>query len=92
MDNGRTKCLTEAEKIVNNDRQNNYGTPEDNFGCIANYWSVFLGRTITPADVATMMILVKAARLKTSPRHGDNWIDIAGYAACGYELTGVDND
>jgi hypothetical protein len=30
------------------------------------------------------MIGLKMARIKASPKR-DNWADIAGYAACGYE-------
>lgn len=38
---------------------------------------------LTPQDVACMMILLKVARIKSGHHKDDNWIDIAGYAACG---------
>jgi hypothetical protein len=41
---------------------------------------------VSATDVAVMMGLLKIARIKTSPAHADNWVDLAGYAACGGEL------
>jgi hypothetical protein len=46
-----------------------------------------MGDELTPADVAAMMILMKVSRITTSPGKEDNWVDIAGYAACGAEVT-----
>jgi len=40
---------------------------------------------LKPHDVALMMALLKIARLKGNPIHGDSWVDLAGYAACGAE-------
>ena len=37
-------------------------------------------------DVANMMILLKLARAKQNPDHLDNFVDIAGYAACNYDI------
>ena len=45
-----------------------------------------IGREITPVDVAQMMILLKVARAKGNQKHQDNWIDVAGYAACAGEI------
>lgn len=38
---------------------------------------------VTPSEVANMMAAMKIARTADNPYHEDNWIDIAGYAACG---------
>lgn len=43
---------------------------------------------IGPEDVAAMMCLFKAARIATGHDKADNWVDLAGYAACGGELQG----
>lgn len=82
----RTEVLETANKIINGSRQENYGNPESNFQKIANYWSQYLGKDITPADVAIMMILMKVSRLQNNIKHEDSWIDIAGYAANGAEV------
>lgn len=88
----RTKCLDLAKKIVEQDRLNNYGKPEDNFELIAKYWNVYLtsrintNKKLESIDIANMMTLLKVARTKTNPYHLDNYIDIAGYAACGFEI------
>ena len=83
----RKEILREAERIVMGSRQENYGSPESNFANIAAYWSVYLHKSVSPADVAVMMILMKAARLSNKIDHTDSWVDIAGYAANGAELT-----
>ena len=90
----RQECLTTALDIVSKDRQNDYGTPENNFGTIAAYWSNYLASIgyptqaspIRPHDVAAMMALLKIARIATSPTKDDNWVDLAGYAANGAEI------
>jgi hypothetical protein len=39
-------------------------------------------------DVAAMMTLLKVARMATGGLEQDDcWLDIAGYAACGFEVT-----
>ena len=82
----RTELLNKALEIVNGARQENYGSPEQNFSRIAAFWTLYLQRHITPADVAIMMILMKTARLQNNVKHEDSWIDIAGYAANGVEV------
>jgi hypothetical protein len=42
---------------------------------------------LKPADVAQMMALMKIARLENDPSHLDSWTDLAGYAACGAEIS-----
>ncbi len=88
----REEILDTAKRTVCHDRNNQYGEPEDNFSNIANFWSVYLAarnssRPLGPEDVANMMILCKIARNIAWPK-ADNWIDIAGYAACGGEIAG----
>lgn len=82
----RADILTTASGIVSKNRQSSDAAPEDSFGNIAALWSAHLDRPISSADVAVMMGLVKIARIKTNPAHPDNWIDLAGYAACGGEI------
>jgi hypothetical protein len=81
----RTSVLNEAERIVNGQRANTYGGPEDSFKTIAKLWEGYTTREFSPADVAVMLALLKIARLKHSPEHRDSWVDLAGYAACGAE-------
>lgn len=87
--NKREECLNLANKCVNGEREQDYGSPCDCFTTIAKLWSVYLGRDITPVDVANMMILLKVARNQHKPK-ADNWIDLAGYSACGYEISSND--
>jgi hypothetical protein len=73
--------LDEAKQIITGERQDAYGSPEDSFSLIGSLWSAYLGREITPREVADMMILFKVARLKGQKPTRDTYCDIAGYAA-----------
>lgn len=79
--------LAEAAKIISGQRDKQYGGPEENFGRIADLWSVIFDRKFTREEVAMAMIAVKLARhASNSGFQADTWTDIAGYAACGYEV------
>ena len=82
----RKECLDRAAECVLQDRASEYGGMEDNFGRIANFWSVYLGRKVCPVDVAMMMALLKVARIRSNKAHADSFVDLAGYAACGADL------
>ena len=84
--NKREECLRKANEIVNGQREQQYGTPEDNFKMIAEMWSAYLETDVSAVDVAMMMSLLKIARISTGTFNEDSFIDLAGYAACGYEI------
>ena len=83
----RVEALREAARIITGDRDRQYGGPEENFARISKVWSMILGVDISNEDVAMMMVGLKVARYANkSGFQGDTWIDIAGYAGCGYEV------
>lgn len=82
----RKDILEEALRAVTVDRAATHGAVEDNFGRLAALWSALLGVRVTPAQVALMLIGLKQVRAWGNPGHADNWVDIAGYAACGGEI------
>jgi hypothetical protein len=83
----RADILATASEYVTKDRAATHGDAEDNFRRIAELWKAYLGvDDITTIDVAVMLALLKVARIRSNPTHADNWIDIAGYAACGGEI------
>lgn len=83
----RADILATASEYVSIDRAATHGDAENNFRRIADLWNAYLGvNTISAVDVAVMLALLKVARIKSNPTHADNWIDIAGYAACGGEI------
>lgn len=86
IDIDRAYILEEAMNCVCGNREQDYGTPEDNFGTIADLWSVYLDADIDAIDVAIMMALLKIARIRNGGGTIDSFIDLAGYAACGGEL------
>lgn len=93
----RADILHAAEKCVCGQREQDYGTPEDNFETIAGLWEAYLNKACTRGvnvrveakDVAVMMALLKIARIAAGGGKADSWIDLAGYAACGAECEGV---
>lgn len=98
----REEILNAAKACVCGDREQDYGHPENSFAVIADLWNVyinarryfkgFVGDILDAKDVAAMMILFKVAREATGRGKADNWIDAAGYAACGGEVEGWNNE
>lgn len=88
----REEILAAAKQCVCGDRDQDYGSPEKSFEMIADLWEPYLRQKcgahicLTAADVGAMMCLFKLARISTGHGKADNWIDVAGYAACGGEL------
>lgn len=84
----RNDYLSHADSVINGERQNLYGDPEDNFGAIASFWTTYLGGQvlITPEDVACMMTLMKIARIASGTMQRDSFIDAIGYMALGGEI------
>ena len=84
----RKRVLIEAEKCVCGQREQDYGTPEDNFSRIAEFWATYKGVEFGTVDVAIMMALLKIARISENMQHMDSWVDGCGYLACGGEIAG----
>ena len=90
----RKEYLQIAEQTICKDRQDTHGNPENTFGLIAEYWSVYLSKLtnkethMNADDVAAMMVLFKMARFQTNKAHEDNVVDGVGYFALAGELRG----
>ena len=82
----RQDILQKAHICVCGEREQDYGTPENNFARIARLWRAYSGHEYTPVDVAMMMALLKIARIKTGTGTADSFVDLAGYAACAGEI------
>lgn len=83
----RVEALREAAQIINGERDAQYGGPEDNFSRIAKIWTILFHKEFTTEDVAMAFVATKLARFASnSGFQPDTWIDIAGYAGCGYEV------
>lgn len=87
----RAQFLDEVEKLVCKDRNVTHGDAEDNFRVIADLWNVYLRNSkgvdntddLNNKDIAIMMCLFKVSRLMSNIDNLENWLDLAGYAACG---------
>lgn len=82
----RSEILDKAKEYVTRDRAATHGEAERSFAMIAAIWSARLGVDLRADQVALMMIDLKSVRAWDNPGHADNWVDIAGYGACGGEL------
>jgi hypothetical protein len=81
--------ILDNAKVAITEGAANHGDAEESFKMIGQMWQAYLGHvfksrgggtTITPFDVAQMMIIVKLARA-TYGFSLDNHVDIAGYSA-----------
>lgn len=104
----RAELLNEAREIVTKDRNKSYGEPDEDFQRIAAIASAMGFRVLKTvqredgdtsefvplvgSDVSRFMIALKLSRLAWMPMHHDSWLDIAGYAACGYETATLEAD
>ena len=83
MDIVNTSVLDKVKNIINGNRLDSYGLPEDSFQRIADYWNVYMNHTIgdgdiLPKDIAMMMVLFKLAREENKHKE-DNIVDAIGY-------------
>jgi hypothetical protein len=90
----RVEALREAARLISGSRDADYGGPYENFGRIAEFWTTAFGRKFSRRDVATALILVKLSRDVGPgiPYKPDTWVDIAGYAGCGYEVGSIEKE
>ena len=82
----RPEILDAAKMCVCGQREQDYGSPENNFQIIADLWSAYYGQKFTALDVAMMMTLLKVGRIRSGTATNDSFVDAAGYIACGGEI------
>lgn len=90
----RGDLLDEAKSLITGDRNNQYGPPTQDFARTAAILNA-LGFQFLKSDdtvqrleghhVALLMVALKMSRLAWQPEKRDSWVDLAGYAACGWE-------
>ena len=83
----RDHTLGAAASLINGQRATDYGDATESFTRLAALWTATLGVPVTPAQVVMCLVQLKISRLAHTPGHADSWVDVAGYAALGAELT-----
>ena len=63
----RAEILAAAERCVCGDREQDYGSPENNFKAVANLWIDYLTAKDEPLDIAAKDVAVMLALLKIAP-------------------------
>lgn len=87
----RVNILNEAADLIVGQRQEDYGTPEENFGRMAELVNIHIRKNLetntplSPRQIAELMILLKISRTINSPTR-DSYVDIGGYAGIAGEL------
>lgn len=89
----RKALLDEASALITGDRNAQYGDPLQDFRRSAQilnamgYQNTLNGgtRELTGHDIALIIAAVKMSRISWAPWKRDSWVDLAGYAACGWE-------
>lgn len=84
-----TSMIEEAQKLVDGQRNEDYGDINHSFIRIARLWSAYLNVELDKYDVAKMMILLKVSRAKNR-NHRDSYVDIIGYVECVEKLLAHD--
>lgn len=83
-----TRCLNAAATAVQAHAMS-YGPQDVTFKRIAELWTAMGLKCdngpVTAQDVVIAMVLLKVAR-QMHASNADNWVDMAGYAACGAEV------
>ena len=76
------------DKQILEQRATQYGSTQESFGRIANLWSSYLNKRITPVQVANMMVLLKLSRSVTAKDETlkDCYIDGRNYLSLAEEL------
>lgn len=91
----RKETLVEAQKCVCGQREEEYGSPENNFAFIGRSWTDYVNTKcrkpdgsfcIDAHDVGIMMVQLKVARIASGQIKPDNYVDGAGYFACSAEI------
>ena len=81
-----TEILQQAYKLVNQDRQNTYGHPKDDYTKVTTIFQTLTGHQLTLTEALLFMVSVKLARLKTNLNlgklHHDTLLDAIGYLTC----------
>lgn len=97
----RAEILEAARVCVCGEREQDYGKLENNFETVGLLWGVYLRAAhpefakvmainhINAKDVAVMMGLLKVGRIATGNKE-DNFVDLAGYAACAGEVAAAE--
>lgn len=85
----RDQVLAEAQRLIGGQRRTDYGDPRESFVRLAQMWSALLPVQVTPAQVALCLAALKLSRASVTPEHADSWVDLAGYAALGAEVSGA---
>ena len=79
MSDTKKSILSEADLVLNGDRQNDYADPVENFRRISECASSLVGYNISDIDCCKVLIAVKLM-MERNKHKRDNLVDLCGYA------------
>lgn len=83
-----SEVLTEAFRLVNQDRGQQYGPPHEDYAKVAELFAAMTGVKLTVKEAIMFPLAMKLARIRTNTFSGhDGWhrdsvVDACGYLAC----------
>jgi hypothetical protein len=83
-----SEVLTEAFRLVNQDRGQQYGPPHEDYAKVAEIYKALTGIELTVKQAILFPLAMKLARIRTNTFDGhDGWhrdsvVDACGYLAC----------
>lgn len=87
----RDVVLDTAKQLISGERAQTYGDSTESHRRIGRLWAAILDvDEVPPHQVALMMAALKISRAVGDPTHEDSYVDMAGYAALGYEAARKD--
>ncbi len=81
----RVILLEDAAHITGTERNAVYGDPVELHRHIARIFNAITGRDLTAAEIVTVHMATKLARMIASPDHRDSHVDLMAYAGIRYE-------
>jgi hypothetical protein len=79
--------LKQAEKTLNEDRQDQYGSFGYNLEQCAKMWEGYAETPLDAIDVALMMAIFKINRIRANKNHLDSYVDALAYIAGAAEIS-----
>ena len=90
------QIAAKAAELVSGERDRQHGNMHANFASIAEAVNgilpaigIITSRPLTSHDVAVLMCGVKIGRMMNGKFNVDDYVDLAGYAACAGEIAGL---
>ena len=81
----RIDLLKRAIEYTDGDRRTDYGSPIENHERTAMIFNAITGKRLSAKDIVMVQVATKLARMASSPKKEDHYIDAMAYIGIAYE-------